>query len=70
MTFRSTPLVYSRSTVHAGELGPRGIIIIVILSNSNKNPILLSQLLSGPSLPRGPSSPACTVCLLLSQTQT
>ena len=29
--------------------------------NSKKNPILLSQLLSGPSLPRGPSSPACTV---------
>ena len=29
--------------------------------NSKKNPILLSQLLSGPSLPWGPSSPAFTV---------
>ena len=29
--------------------------------NSKKNLISLSQLLSGPSLPRGPSSPACTV---------
>ena len=34
---------------------------LLLQANSKKNPILLSQLLPGPSLPWGPSSPAFTV---------